>query len=97
MSDGPLASVISRTEIEGGMRSAERSTVARLFSGLQLFPVTDAIAQRAASELRKFRRSHQGIDIAGYLIGATALVGRHDLVTLNVKHFPMFPALEAPW
>ncbi len=95
--DGPYASVVSRTEIHGGMRSAERPAVARLFEALELLPVTDAVAHRAGSELRRFRRSHPGIDIADYLIGATALEHGHDLVTLNVKHFPMIPGLAIPW
>lgn len=66
------ASVISRSEIEGGMRSDERGDVGRLFDGLDLVPVTEAIARRAGAHLRRFRRSHPGIDLADYLIAATA-------------------------
>ena len=61
-----LVSVVSRVEVEGGMRSAERADVARLFGVLTLVPVTDAIAQRAGAHLRAHRRSHQGIDLADY-------------------------------
>lgn len=43
-----LASVLARVEIEGGMRSAEQAQVASLFSVIRRFPVTDAIAARAA-------------------------------------------------
>lgn len=95
--DGALASVISRAEIEGGMRSGERHDVARLFAGLELIPVTDAVAQRAGQHLRRFRRSHEGIDLADYLIAATAEEEDASLVTLNTKHFPMFPGLASPW
>lgn len=94
---GPLASVISRAEIEGGMRSKERADVARLFDGLTLLPVTDAIARRAGSHLRGYRRSHPGIDLADYLIAATAEDVRAQLLTLNVKHFPMFSELRSPF
>jgi predicted nucleic acid-binding protein len=45
-STGALASVVSRAEIEGGMRSGERADVSRLFEGLRLIPVTDAAARR---------------------------------------------------
>ncbi len=31
------------------------------------------------------------------LIGATALQLSAQLATLNVRHFPMFPGLEAPY
>lgn len=94
---GAFASVISRAEIEGGMRSGERADVARLFSGVPLIPVTDETARRAGIELRRFRRSHPGIDLADYLIAATAIEHELELVTLNVKHFPMFEGLQRPW
>lgn len=89
-----LVSVVSRVEIEGGMRSAERADVARLFGVVTMVPVSDAIAQRAGAHLRAHRRSHQGIDLADYLIAAT--VDAHDaaLATLNVKHFPMIEGLR---
>ena len=89
-----LVSVVSRVEIEGGMRSAERADVARLFGVLTLVPVTDAIAQRAGAHLRAHRRSHQGIDLADYLIAATVDLKDAALSTLNVKHFPMIEGLK---
>ncbi len=76
------------------MRSHERADVARLFSALALEPVTDEIAARAAELLRRFRRSHPGIDIVDYVIAATAELGGLDLLTLNVKHFPMVRRLK---
>ena len=92
-----LVSVLSRVEIEGGMRSAERQDVATLFSFLRMKPVTDAIARRAGGYLRKYRSSHQGVDVVDYVIAATAEHFQADLVTLNVKHFPMVADLEPPW
>jgi predicted nucleic acid-binding protein len=71
--------------------------VSRLFDGLVLLPVTDAVARRAGRQLRQFRSSHSGIDLADYLIGATAEEEGASLVTLNVKHFPMFNGLRPPW
>lgn len=97
VSTGALASVISRTEIEGGMRSGERRDVARLFEGLVLVTVTDPIARRAGRYLRQYRSSHSGIDLADYLIAATAEEEGAELVTLNVRHFPMFAGLTTPW
>ena len=89
-----LVSVVSRVEVEGGMRSSERADVARLFGVLTLVPVTDAIAQRAGAHLRAHRRSHQGIDLADYLIAATVDVHDAALATLNVNHFPMIDGLQ---
>lgn len=92
-----LASVLARIEIEGGMRSGERPAVAALFSVLRLVPVTDDIARRAAEHLRTYRRSHSGIDLVDYAVAATAELRGAALVTLNLKHFPMFRDLRSPW
>lgn len=87
-------SVLARTEIEGGMRSSERASVAGLFGGLRLLPVSDAIARRAGEFLREYRRSHSGIDLVDYVIAATSEIHAAPLMTLNVKHFPMFEGLR---
>ncbi len=87
-------SVLSRVEVEGGMRSGERRDVRRLFLALRLEPVTDPIASRAAEFVRSYRRSHPGIDLVDYVIAATADVLGAELLTLNVKHFPMFRGLR---
>jgi predicted nucleic acid-binding protein len=87
-------SVLSRVEIEGGMRTAERAAVSRLFNSLLVEPVTDVIARRAGERLRAYRRSHPGIDVVDYVIAATAEVQGAELLTLNVKHFPMVQGLE---
>lgn len=92
-----LASVLSRAEIEGGMRSGERAQVAGLFSVLTLLPVTDLIAGRAGEHVRRFRRSHPGIDLVDYLVAATAELHGARLATLNVRHFPMVRGLRPPW
>jgi predicted nucleic acid-binding protein len=89
------ASVLSRVEIEGGMRSGERADIARLFSALHMESVSDAIAARAGGLLRKYRRSHSGIDLIDYVIAATAEELDAELMTLNVRHFPMFKNLRA--
>ncbi|HEU5004103.1 MAG TPA: type II toxin-antitoxin system VapC family toxin [Actinomycetota bacterium] len=91
------ASVVSRSEVEGGTRSAERSAVARLFDALTLLPVTDEVARTAGRMIRSHRRSHAGIDLGDYLIAATADVAGLPLITLNVKHFPMFAGLQPPF
>jgi predicted nucleic acid-binding protein len=95
---GPLAvSVISLTEVAGGMQSPERRQVNRLLSSMRAFPVTERIAWRAAEFMRAYRRSHQAIGLGDYLVAATAEVEGLDLATLNVRHFPMIEHLEAPF
>ncbi|MGQ0848837.1 MAG: type II toxin-antitoxin system VapC family toxin [Actinomycetota bacterium] len=92
-----LVSVLSRVEIEGGMRSGERREVASIFGALTLVDVSDLIARRAASHLRRFRRSHASIDLVDYVVAATAELHDAALATLNIKHFPMFSGLRPPW
>lgn len=95
---GPLAvSAVSVAEITGGMRSGEHREVTRLLDSLQTLPVDDAVARAAGALRRRFRRSHAAIGIADYLIGATARVHGCELATLNVRHFPMFDELTAPF
>ena len=89
------ASVLSRIELEGGMRASEKAMVARLFTSMQLVPVSEIIAGRAGEFLREYRRSHSTIDLVDYVIAATADVYGAELQTLNVKHFPMFPKLKS--
>lgn len=96
--EGPLVvSVVSITELTGGMRSAERREVWALLSSLRTEPVTELVARRGGEHLRKYRRSHTGIGLADYLIAATAELRGLTLSTLNLRHYPMFPALRAPF
>ena len=92
--DDAFASVLSRVEIEGTMRTHERQRVARLFAGFRMEAVSDIIASRAGEYLRQYRRSHVGIGVVDFVIAATADTLGAELVTLNVRHFPMFKGLK---
>lgn len=95
---GPLAvSVVSIAGLTGGMRSTERREVWGLLSSLRAEPVTELVARRAGEFMRQYRRSHQGIGIADYLIAATAELRGQQLATLNARHFPMFADLRPPF
>jgi predicted nucleic acid-binding protein len=97
-SSGPLAiSVVSLTEVAGGMRSPELREVMRLLGSMQRFEVSEQVASRAATLMNEYRRSHSGIGLGGYLIAATALAEGLELATLNVRHYPMFPGLTRPF
>lgn len=94
---GLMTSVVTVAELTGGMRSAERRQVWTLLGAIPSLPVTDAIARRAGELRRTFGRSHSGIDTTDYLIAATAIEHGLALATLKVRHFPMLPALRAPF
>jgi predicted nucleic acid-binding protein len=95
--DELAVSVLSITELTGGMRSAERGDVWRLLSAFRAEPVTEVVARRAGELTRQYHRSHSHIGIADYLIAATAERLSADLATLNVRHFPMFAGLKPPF
>ncbi|MFN8202121.1 MAG: type II toxin-antitoxin system VapC family toxin [Solirubrobacteraceae bacterium] len=95
--DVVCASSLTRIELSIGMRPAERRRTDALVAALRWLPVDVAIADEADALARRYGRSHSGIDAVDYCIAATTRVHGLDLWTLNVRHFPMFAELEAPW
>lgn len=57
-------------------------------------PVGEEVSRAAGALAQSHRRAHSGIDDADYLIAATALLLEADLLTTNVRHFPMLAGLE---
>ena len=93
----PTCSEITRIEIIQGLRSAERRAADRLFDLIAWAPVSETVARRAGELGRRWRRSHPGVGVADLAIAATAEDLDAGLATRNVKHFPMFEGLEAPY
>jgi predicted nucleic acid-binding protein len=91
------ASGITRLEVLAGMRPAEETATRRLLSALVWHPVDDGVAELAGELGQKWLRSHRGIDTADLAIAATAILANCRLLTCNVRHFPMFPDLRAPY
>jgi hypothetical protein len=97
LDDRPRCSEISRIEVIQGLRSSERRAANRLFALIAWVPVSEAVARRAGELGRRWRRSHPGIGVADLAIAATAEEINAGLATRNVKHFPMFDGLRAPY
>lgn len=91
------ASELVRFELLAGVRPRETDALEQFFSSLAWLTVDEDITRTAGSLARKHRRAHSGIDDADYLIAATVIVCDADLLTTNVRHFPMFPGLESPY
>ena len=89
-----LASEVVRFELLAGVRKGEVEALERFFSALSWVPVGEEVARTAGVLAQRHRRSHSGIDDADYLIAATALLLEADLLTTNVRHFPMLSGLE---
>jgi predicted nucleic acid-binding protein len=97
LNEPPVCSEITRVEVLRGLRTNERRATERLFGTLSWIGVDESIARRAGELGRVWRRSHQGIATADLIIAATADEHRHDLATLNLKHFPMISGLRVPY
>jgi predicted nucleic acid-binding protein len=95
--DRLAASVAVKVEILAGMRPDEERPTRRLLGAMEWFAVDDLIAEQAGELANRFLRSHPGVDPVDYIIAATAIVHEASLWTKNLKHFPMFPDLRAPY
>lgn len=89
-----LASEVVRFELLAGVRENEVDALEQFFSAISWLPIGEEVARAAGSLAQHHRHSHSGIDDADYLIAATALLLEADLLTTNVRHFPMIAALE---
>jgi predicted nucleic acid-binding protein len=92
-----LASEVVRFELLAGVREPETAALERFCSAISWVPVGEEVARAAGSLARDHRRAHSGIDDADYLIAATALLLDAELLTTNVRHFPMLVGLEAAY
>ena len=92
------ASELVRFELRGlacaRMRSRRWSSSS---SALTWWPVDRDVTRAAGSLARRFRGAHRGIDDVDYLIAATAIVLDAELLTTNVRHFPMLDGLQSPY
>lgn len=95
---GPLqASEITRIEVLAGMRADEEEATRALLATLVWHPVDADVAEGAGALGRRWLASHHTIDSADLAIAATVMRTGTRLLTRNVRHFPMFPDLRAPY
>ena len=93
----PSVSVLTVTEVLSGVRNQhERRLFDRLFLNWNVLDVDYETAELAARWLNQYRPSH-GLDIIDAILAATAKGHGLELITLNLKHFPMLPGLKAPY
>jgi len=91
--DAVVASEVVRFELVAGVRGDELEALEQFFAALSWIPVDEGITRTAGSLARVHRGAHSGIDDVDYLIAATALVLDAELLTTNVRHFPMLAGL----
>jgi predicted nucleic acid-binding protein len=91
------ASEITRIEVLAGMRPGEEDGTRALLSTLVWHPVDADVAEEAGALGRQWLPSRHTIDSADLAIAATAVRTNARLLTRNVRHFPMFTDLQAPY
>lgn len=95
---GPLeASEVTRLEVLAGMRPHEEDDTRGLLGAFTWHPLDERLAEIASELGRRWLPSHRGVDSADLAIAATAVALDARLMTRNVKHFPMFEGLRAPY
>jgi predicted nucleic acid-binding protein len=97
LENAPALSVVTITELVAGCRNVrERRQIDRLLSHYVIHDINRDVAGLAGDYVRRYGPSH-GTDPVDALIAATAETSSSPLVTLNVKHFPMFAGLTRPY
>jgi predicted nucleic acid-binding protein len=91
------ASELVRFELLAGVRPGEMEALEQFCSALMWLPVDRDVTRAAGSLARRFRGVHSGIDDVDYLVAATAIVCDAELLTTNVRHFPMLDGLRSPY
>ena len=95
---GPLhASEVTRLEVLAGTRPLEEVATRALLAVLTWHPLDEGVADKAGELGRAWLPGNRGIDTADLAIAATAVLLDARLFTKNVKHFPMFEGLSAPY
>lgn len=95
---GPLhSSEIVKLEVLAGMRPSEEAATRALLDAFTWHPVDEEVAEIAGELGRRWLPRNRGIDSADLAIAATAIALHARLLTRNVKHFPMFAELSAPY
>jgi predicted nucleic acid-binding protein len=88
------ASELVRFELLAGAEHDELTATERFMSLLNWLPVDEAVARVGAALASMYSASYSGIDDVDYLIAATVLENDGELLTTNVRHFPMLAGLQ---
>ena len=82
--------------VKGGADGVEQGVLERLLGLFRVVPVSSGIARLGGLYKRDYGKSH-GVGLADAIVAATATVEDAELMTLNVKHYPMFSGIEAAY
>ena len=97
LGEGNSIAAVTVTELFAGLRSEKQANnLNTLLDALVIRDFSRRHAELAGDYIRKYGKSHS-VAFADAAIAATAQVDGLRLITLNTKHFPMFPGLKKPY
>lgn len=88
-----LSSIVVAELYAGVKGDSELSALESFLSLFRVIPVTLAIARTGGLYKRDYGKSH-GIGLADAIIAATCETENLELMTLNIKHYPMIKGLK---
>ncbi|MBO0980170.1 PIN domain-containing protein [Microbacterium sp. SD291] len=91
------SSEIVRTELLVLIRDAELKEIDPLLDVIVWHPVDRQVAELASALGRRWIPAFSGIGAADLIVAATTALLDAQLLTRNVKHFPMVEGLVAPY
>lgn len=91
------SSYVVRVEVLAGMRPDEEDRTMTFLGLIRWEDVSEAQSDSAGTLGRRYLRSHTGLQAPDLLVAELALRLGAELLTTNLKHFPMFPELRAPY
>ena len=83
-----FVSIAAVAEILAGMRPGEEEDTEALLSLFSIHPADEPLARIAGAYLNQYAASHR-LDLGDALTAATARVTGSELVTRNLRHYPM--------
>jgi len=92
-----ILSAIVIAELFAGIKGeAERAVIEKFISLFSVIPVTSDIAKLGGFYRQEYGKSH-GVGLADAIIAATCKAEKAELMTLNIKHYPMIDDLTSPY
>lgn len=95
--DELCSSYVVRSELLAGMRAEEEGSTRELLRLVSWVEVDESVSEAAGALGRRYLRSHPGIEVSDLIVAALVQHLDAELKTINVKHFPMFKELKAPY
>lgn len=91
------SSYVVRAELLAGMRVDEETATRDLMRLVSWVEVDESVSEAAGALGRRYLRSHPGIEVADLIVTAVAQALDAEIKTTNLKHYPMFKGLKAPY